>query len=92
VRWQLNPLASLHWRHWDAEWVVFDESSGQTLLADGLAAASLMALETGPLLQDALETQVAADLGVADRQSLQTALQDSLHFLSELGLIERDCA
>ncbi|MDN3919516.1 HPr-rel-A system PqqD family peptide chaperone [Roseateles violae] len=89
MQWQLNALAALHWRQWDADdWVVFDEGSGQTFSIDAVAAASLMALEAGGLAQPALLEQVAADLQIGDAAALDQRVEQSLRFLAELGLVE----
>lgn len=88
--WQLNELAVLHWRQWDDGWVIFDESSGQTLVADALMAASLMALESGALNLAELEAQVRDDLQSSDAEVLVPRLRTGLEFLSGLGLVRTE--
>lgn len=88
--WQLNELAVLHWRQWHDEWVIFDESSGQTLVADALMAASLMALEGGALSLAELEAQVRDDLQWPDAEVLVPRLTTGLEFLSGLGLVRAE--
>ena len=86
-RWQLNELAVLHWRQWGDEWVIFDESSAQTLVADALMAASLMALESGPLSLVEIEAQVRADLLWPEPEVLVPRVMTGLEFLRGLGLV-----
>lgn len=90
ARWQLNELAVLHWRQWQDEWVIFDESSGQTLVADALMAASLMALEEGALSLTELEAQVRDDLQWPASEMLASRIVTGLEFLSGLGLVRAE--
>jgi PqqD family protein of HPr-rel-A system len=91
--WQLGELTRLRWRNFDAEWLLFDQGTGQTLLLDGLSASALMALETGPLSGDEIEQQVARDLGLPAPAEQREVLRENLRFLAELNLISsRTCA
>lgn len=90
VRWLLNDLAVLHWRQWPDEWVVFDEGSGQTLVADVVMAASLMALEGGELSLAELEAQVRDDLQWPDVELLAPRITICLEFLKSLGLVRAE--
>ncbi|KQP20934.1 hypothetical protein [Pseudorhodoferax sp. Leaf265] len=90
AHWQLNELAVLHWRQWQDEWVIFDESSGQTLVADALMAASLMALEEGALSLTELEAQVRDDLQWPASEMLAPRIVTGLEFLSGLGLVRAE--
>lgn len=89
-RWQLNELAVLHWRQWQDEWVIFDESSGQTLVADALMAACLMALEGGAVSLAELEAQVRDDLQWPTSEVLLPRVMTGLEFLSGLGLVRAE--
>ena len=51
---RLCELSFLRWQHLGDEWVVFNEGCGETAVADPLTATILMALEPGPLEQNAL--------------------------------------
>lgn len=48
MQWRIHALASLHWRCWDHEWVVFNVGSGQTHLLDEVTAAVLSSIEASP--------------------------------------------
>lgn len=39
--YRLRPVVKLHWATWDGEYVVFEESSGQTHLLDAIRALML---------------------------------------------------
>ena len=86
--WKLNALASLHWRQWEGEWVVFDEGSGQTHQMDTLTATALMAVDAFPISFQELESRVAESLLL----SVTCELSDALHRISlglqAIGLIE----
>lgn len=86
--WCLNPLASLHWRCWDEEWVLFDAGSGQTHQMDPVAAATLMAIEAGPVSMAELINEVALNLSIEDAAELEEFVLPIVDQLTRLGLIE----
>jgi PqqD family protein of HPr-rel-A system len=88
VAWQLNALASLHWRCWDTEWVVFDAASGQTHQMDGLTALTLMSIEGSPLAQAELQSRVSDEMQLPNNPELSNALNEILERLAAVGLIE----
>ncbi len=88
VVWHLNELASLHWRCWDGEWVVFDVGSGQTHQMDTLTAATLLTVEACAGDIDRLVSQIANHLAVPDDHELSNAVQGVLERLAATGLIE----
>lgn len=47
VRYRLHSVLSLHWAGWNDEYVVFDESSGQTHQLDAVRAYVLHLLSDG---------------------------------------------
>ena len=88
TRWSLNPLAALHWRCWDEEWVLFDAGSGQTHQMDPVAAATLMAIEAGPVSMLELLSEVALNLSVENAADLEEFVLPIVDQLIRLGLIE----
>lgn len=88
MAWQLNELASLHWRCWSGEWAVFDVGSGQTHQMDTFTATTLMMLEAGPLDLPALGAQVADELQLPNNAELSSVLINTLEQLVSVGLIE----
>ncbi|WP_286138063.1 HPr-rel-A system PqqD family peptide chaperone [Polaromonas sp. C04] len=88
VVWCLNELASLHWRCWGDEWVVFDVGSGQTHQMDTLTAATLLTLEASAGDIDQLVSRIANELTVPDDRELSNAVQGVLERLAATGLIE----
>jgi len=90
--WAFNPLAALHWQHFDGEWVIFDEGSGQTFVVDGVMAAALMALESGCRSDAEIFRQILVDLPDADAPGLADQVAQGMDFLAQLGLVEEACA
>lgn len=88
MAWHLNTLASLHWRRWDDEWVVFDVGSGQTHQMDTLTAVTLMVVDDTPVPLAELGSRVAAELLIPSNQELFDALNGILHRLVTAGLLE----
>lgn len=88
MRWRLGGLTVLHWQHLDGDWAVFDSGSGQTLAADPVLAATMMALESGCESLSAIEAQVRADLQADRDPDLLTRVEEALAFLQQLGLAD----
>jgi PqqD family protein of HPr-rel-A system len=84
---RLNPAVSLHWRQWDAEWVVFDVASGCTHQMDELTAFVLSCVEESALTVEALVAEAAAATSLPDGK-IDAALKPVLEQLTHLGLIE----
>ncbi|TDP74594.1 HPr-rel-A system PqqD family peptide chaperone [Roseateles toxinivorans] len=85
--WALNALVILHWRNFDAEWVVFEQTSGQTHLLTAVQAAALMCIQDSPSDME----QVIRFLHGLDGQCLdlsEAELQTGVSNLQSLGLIE----
>ena len=90
--WRLAPLVHLHWRRWDAEWLVFDAGSGLTHALDPLTAMSLMVLEGGDnasqaQVQASIVRELELDPGEAD-ELVNARLGDILASLHRMGLVE----
>ena len=84
---QLNPAVDLHWRQWDADWVVFDAASGCTHQMDELTAFALSCLEEAPRTEEALVAEVAEATSLPGGK-IAVALKPVLEQLTHLGLIE----
>ena len=84
---RLNPAVRLHWRQWDADWVVFDSASGCTHQLDELAAFTLSCLEEAALSEPALVAEVVEATSLPSGK-IETALKPMLEQLTRLGLIE----
>lgn len=85
--WVLNALVILHWRNFDAEWLVFEQTSGQTHLLTALQAATLMCIQDAP---SDLE-RVTQFLRGLDERCLDVPEAEVLAVLSNLnslGMIE----
>lgn len=68
--WRLHPLAELHWRGFDPEWVVYEAVSGQTASLNALAAAVLMCFE---------DRQAWSEAQVREKLAAEFNLDSSLH-------------
>lgn len=86
-RWELNALASLHWRDFGDEWVVFDVASGQTHWLDGISAAVLMRFQDGPANLDDVAGFIQL-LGVQGTDELKKQIIDIVSQLQSIGLVE----
>jgi PqqD family protein of HPr-rel-A system len=87
-RWQLSPLVSLHLRHWNDEWAVFDAGSGQTHLVDTLTAMALIVLESGASSRKDIEDHVARTFDLPEPSDVSSRLDEIIASLCQLGLIE----
>lgn len=86
--WRLRRHASLRWRDWGGDSVVFERRSGQTYQFAPLAAAVLASLEESPQRQSTLVHLIAGDLGCPVDEDLLQAVVTSLHRLQAIGWIE----
>ncbi len=84
--WRLNPLAKLSWRHFDGEWVVFDEASGLTHAMSPLHAAVLTCLERASHDDVALARALASEFDVEPSQ--RSSVQQVIEELNAQGLVE----
>lgn len=77
---------SLHWLHWNDEYVVFDEASGLTHHLDAATAFALMRIEAG-----ATHAEMLADMSeafLADTETADSRLTFILQQLARADLIE----
>lgn len=83
---RLNRTESLHWLHWDSEYVVFDEASGLTHQLDAPTARVLMCIEDGASNPDSLIDK--GDMRGVDADAMRTALPFILDQLANANLID----
>jgi PqqD family protein of HPr-rel-A system len=57
--YRVNPVVKLHWATWNDQYVVFDETSGQTHLIEAANALVLDLLVNDTLSFDALHKELA---------------------------------
>ena len=91
-RWTFNPLVALHWQHFDGDWVIFDEGSGQTFVVDSVVAATLTAMESGCFTEAEITRQILVDLPVSEGAALAGQMVQGLDFMAQLGLVEEASA
>ena len=87
---QLNELSALCWRCFGDEWVVFNEGSGGTIVADPITAATLMALEAGWVDQAVLQERIAGDFQIDDSEKLNDLLSERVESLLAMSWIESE--
>ena len=87
---RLCELSFLRWQHLGDEWVVFNEGCGETAVADPLTATILMALEPGPLEQNALMAQIAEDFQIANHEQLRPLVMEKTETLMRMGWVESE--
>jgi PqqD family protein of HPr-rel-A system len=86
---RLNPVAQLHWVGWDDEYVVFEESSGQTHQLDAFRAFVLnSALEGEIQVSDLLADMVSA-MTVQSPEAATQLLHSVIEEFETVGLLER---
>jgi len=78
VQLRLNRPGSVHWLHWDGEFVVFDEVSGRTHQLDAQTAHALMCIEDGVTGIDALADRWCANDPNCDARTALTFVLDQL--------------
>jgi len=86
--WRLNPASSLHYRHWNNEWVVFDVGSGQTHEMGTIAAVALMHCENGWIELADVASGVARDLDLPKENGLAGVLLPLFDQFKLMGLLE----
>ena len=88
LQWRVPAAASLRWRSWEGEHVVYHCESGDTHLLNPAAAEALKFLETRPAGADDLAEHVAARLSLAAGGQLRREMAELLAAFDDLGLIE----
>lgn len=85
--WRVPPAATLHWRDWDDESVVFHEQSGDTHRLNRVGASVLRLLATMPMTAADLVRRLS-DGSAGDHVPTQPLIDDLLTRLSDVGLVE----
>ena len=83
-----NSAIRLHWACWDDEYVVFDETSGQTQKMGPLRAYVLNALAVKPYRFDDIVKELRVVPVLADDSSLNAQLETVLDELVRNGMAE----
>jgi PqqD family protein of HPr-rel-A system len=86
--WHLPNGTALSWRCWDGDFVVFSSASGRTHMFDALSAWTLQKIESAPVAQDALVTQLAGETGLGE-DDLTKRMDEILAEFETQGLAER---
>lgn len=87
--YHIRDGARLHWAGWDDEFVVFNESSGQTHQLDALRAFVLNLLVESPRTWDEALTEVHAALSSDNTASqVADALSAALAAFKQHGLVD----
>lgn len=85
---RLNPAASLTWVSWDDEYVVFDETSGQTHQMNALRGYVLNSLDKQGILFKSLVADIMSGLGSSLETDLPAVVDSILREFEAHGLVE----
>lgn len=86
--YRLRSVCRLHWKSWDDEYVVFDETSGQTHQLGPVHAFVLHLLTEAPHTQDALVHAFLVAMPAVDTITFADQMQNVLRELEGSGLVE----
>ncbi len=87
-RWRVSSRATLKWREWDGEWIVFHPDSGDTHLLDPFAARVLERLEAAPADAATLVQRLAESPAAPPAGDLPSMVEQLLRVFDDAGLIE----
>ena len=85
---KIVPDATLHWKIWDDQCLVFNSASGQTHLLDPIPALLVRQIDEGCGDSEELFLRTAKVLDLDLTSHVRTTLQQILQQLDALGLIE----
>jgi PqqD family protein of HPr-rel-A system len=88
THWKLPALVSLHMRHWNEEWAVFDAGSGETHLVDTLTAMALIVLESGTSSREDIIDHVCRTFELTDPSDVSSRVDEVITSLCQSGLAE----
>ena len=86
--WRINPVSRLHWRHWEEEYIVFNEASAHTHMLDEFGAVVLQLLQEAPRNTPQLVKALVSQYDIKMDAACWSYFQNLLIDLDELGLIE----
>ncbi len=87
VKYQLRPVVQLHWAAWNDEYVVFDETSGQTHQLDAIRAFVLDLLSESPRYFSDLVAELSQSLAVSSSEASEM-IHPILKEFETVGLVE----
>ena len=87
-KWRVAGSESLKWRCWAGDYVVFSPLSGQTHFLDIFAGHILKLIMAGTPSIAELRVEAARFLEVEPDDRLAQTVEELLHRLEEVGLIE----
>ena len=88
MAYSVNPACMLNWVGFNDEYIVFDETSGQTFQLDMLRAFVLNILGTECCSFEAILTEASSVLSVEDLPSLSELFKSVLNEFVVHGLVE----
>jgi hypothetical protein len=86
--YKLNPVARLHWVGWDNEYVVFEETSGQTHQLDTLRAFVLNAAAADSVQADSMLADLVSAMPSLRYEVSVELLNSVLKEFETVGLLE----
>ncbi|NOT67764.1 MAG: HPr-rel-A system PqqD family peptide chaperone [Methylophilaceae bacterium] len=88
TRWHATTGGSLHWRAWDDEMVIYNNTSGDTHLLGVDAAQILLLFEQAPADLGIVSEQFATGFPAETHEESTLQIEQILLQLHELALIE----
>lgn len=89
TKFALNAAVCLHWCNWADEYVVFEETSGQTHILDTFRAFLLNAVSESPQTCDQLLLDISTVMSTDKSPELEGLVTGALLEFETLGLLER---
>jgi len=86
--WITVSDATLHWKTWGDECVVYNSGSGQTHVLDPIAVLLIRRINEGAVDSEELFCHISKLLDVPLSADVRTTLEATLWYLDELSLIE----
>lgn len=87
VEYQVRPVVQLHWASWDDDYVVFDETSGQTHQLDAVRAYVLDLLIEAPRLIPYLAGALSQSTSVPASEAAEL-IEVVINDFQTIGLVE----
>jgi PqqD family protein of HPr-rel-A system len=92
ISWKIVPDATLYWKVWNDQCVVFNSASGETHLLDPIPALLIRQLAAGLSDTEELVVETARLLDLEVTPLVQQTFLETLRKLDALGLIEAAAA
>ena len=86
--WSIVSGATLHWKVWDDDCVVFNAATGQTHVLDPFLALLVRQIDAGRGRTSEIFPEVTTTLGLDLTDEVRNQLEQMLRQLEDFGLVE----